>query len=791
MLKNYLKTAIRSLLKHKVFSLINILGLSIGIGIATLLGRYIQEEMSYDQFYEQKSSFFRVYQESKINGRERTGITGSGLLAPTLASTFPEIALAGRTHRVGQPVIEYEGKQFIENRLAYADNSFLELLELVFTEGNPKNALSDPTGFVITEDLAIKLFGKSTDLVGTGLKVGDQLVQVTGVIENLPKNSHYSPKSGFLSNAAMGTFSWNRVGHVTYLRIKEGIAPSVVEERLVGFVEQNILPTLPEGSEFKMGIYPVSDIWLEGGNAQQSGGSKATLYSFGLIAFFILLLAAINYMNLATARSLARAREIGMRKVIGARRGHVMGQFLTESVLLSALAVLLGGFLAEMCTGLFNDLTGKNLEVGFVQNPALLLTLLGFGLAVGLLSGLYPAIFLSAFKPLRVLKSSGKASKTNQNIRRFLVSLQFVISIGLIISTLVVQRQIQYLQNKDLGYNTEQVLAIRLAKADTSEIVKSAFMQLPNVSAVTATNLLPATGDSGATFTIQDDNGEQHRDIVSMASIDYDYLSTMELSLITGRNFDRALATDDMGIIINETLQKKYGWQDPIGKTISMKMQEEVPASVFTVVGVVEDFNMLSLYEPVKPFAFFLKPQFDWGPQYLLTKLNVADVNETVEELKTVYQEIEKDRPFSSLFIDDYFARVYESETKKAQVYLTFSTITIVIACIGLFGLATFVLSQKIKEISIRKILGAGIKDIVQMVSREFVIIILISSLIASPVAYYFLQDWLNSFEYRTSFGLDSIFIGSAIALLLSLATITFQALRIARVNPAQTLKQD
>ena len=790
MVRNYFKTAIRSLFKHRVFSIINILGLSLGIGIATLLGRYIQVEMSYDQFYEHKAQLYRLYQETKINGRERTGITGSGLLAPSLAATIPEVELAGRTHRVGSPVIHYQGQQFIENRLAYADDAFLALMEVEFLQGNVNEALSEPGGFVVTEDLAVKLFGHTDQLIGTQLKVGDRPVTVTGIIKNMPKNSHYSPRSGFLSNAAMGSFSWNRVGHVSYLRLQAGADPVKVEEQLISFVQDNILPTLPDGSELKLGLYPVSDIWLSGGAAQQSGGSTQTLYSFGLIAAFILLLAAINYMNLATARSLVRAREIGMRKVIGARRVHVMTQFLLESVLLSALAVLIGGFLAEMCTGLFNELTGKALEIGFLQNPQILGMLLLFGLALGLLSGLYPALFLSAFKPTRVLKSAGKGSKANRNVRRVLVSLQFIISIGLIISTLVVQQQIQFLQNKDLGYNTEQVLAVRLPQADSSEVMKNAFLQLPQVAEVTATNLMPATGDSGATFSIRDAKGEEHRDILSMASIDYDYLTTMEMRLIMGRNFSRDLITDENAIIINETMQQKYGWQEPLGKTVSMKIGDQAE-QVFTVIGVVEDFNMLSLYESVKPFAFFLKPQFDWGPQYLLTKLNVSEASNTIEQLKTIYQGIEKERPFSGTFIDDYFARVYEAETKKAQVYLTFSAITIAIACIGLFGLATFVLTQKIKEISIRKVLGASIADIIRLVSREFVAIILISSLIASPIAYYFLQDWLNSFEYRTTFGAGSIFIGSLLALLLALSTIALQSLRIARVNPAQTLKQD
>lgn len=788
MVKNYLKTALRSLYKYKAFTVINIFGLSIGIAMATLMGRFIQEELSYDQFYQNKDRIYRVFQESKINGRERTGITGSGMLAPALEDYVPEVEVAGRTHRVGSAVVKHNEQQYVENLLAYADNGFINIMELEFLDGNPKEALSNPTDFVISASLAMKIFGSNDGLIGQAININDRPMQITGVYKDMPKNSHYTPRSGFISNTAMGQFSWNRVGHVTYVRLKEGTDPDNLTEKLSTIVDDNILDVLPEDAMVDIYFYPVPEIWLSGGEKQQSGGSKATIYSFALIAFFMLLLAAINYMNLATARSMRRAKEIGMRKVIGAKRYHVMLQFLVESVLICSFSVLVGGFLAEMCTSIFNDLTGKTVEIGFLQNPELLISLLVFGFILGILSGLYPAVFLSGFKPTRVLKTAATGSKSNRNVRRVLVTLQFVISVGLIISTLVVYKQITYLNTKDLGYNSEQVLAMRLAQADTSEVMKSAMLQLPQVSAITATNLMPATGDSGATFIIRDERGEEHRDILSMASIDYDYLSTMELDLVQGRNFSKEFATDINAILINQTMQAKYGWADPIGKTITIN--EEGPQT-FTIIGVVEDFNMLSLYEPVKPFALFLKPQFDWGPQYLLAKLNVEDAATTIDQLKEVYESIEKNRPFGSTFIDDYFSRVYEAETKKAQVYLTFSIITIVIACIGLFGLATFVLQQKAKEISIRKVLGASMRDIIRLTSREFVIIILISSLIASPLAWYFLQDWLNTFQYRVNMDMLNILVAMIMALLLALITISIQSIRMARTNPAQTLNHE
>lgn len=787
MVRNYIKTAFRSLYKHKGFSIINLFGLSIGIAMATLLGRFIQEELSYDKFYQEKDRMYRLYSENVINGRERGGITGSGLMAPALIESIPEVEIAGRTHRVGSAVIKHDGAQFIETGFAYADNGFLDIIEVEFLDGSPAQALSTPADFVISESLATKIFGKAENLIGRTITINDEDKRITGVIRDMPKNSHYRPRAGFISNSAMTEFSWNRVGHVTYVRLLPNTDPASLTDKFDALATKNILPVLPEDSEVKLGLYPITDIWLSESPGQYGGGSQSSIYAFALIAFFILLLAVINYMNLATARSMKRAKEVGMRKVIGAKREHVMIQFLAESVILCMGSVMIGGFLAEMCTGIFNDLTGKTVVVGFLENPAFLATLLAFGLALGILSGFYPAVFLSAFKPTRVLKSAASGSKTNRNVRRVLVSLQFVISIALVISTLVVYKQVNFISNKDLGYSSEQVLAIPLAQSDTSEIMKTAIMALPEVSAVTATNLMPATGDSGATFIVKDEQNEEHRDIVSMASIDYDYLETMEFSLLEGRNFSPDFATDIHSIIINETMVKKYGWKEPVGQTIHMNGEEEV----YTVVGVVKDFNMLSLYEPVKPFAFFLKPTFDWGGQYLLAKINADDATNTIGQIEEIYTSIEKNRPFGSVFIDDYFERVYQEETRRAQVYLTFSIITILIACIGLFGLVTFVLQQKMKEIGIRKVLGASLTHIVSLISREFIITIIISSLIASPLAYYFMQDWLNGFEYRTSIGIGSFLIAAVFSLLIALLTISTQSLRASRTNPVDTLSHE
>lgn len=789
MLRSYFKTAVRTLITSKSYSIINIFGLSVGVAMTILLGKLIQQELSYDQFYQHKDRMYRVYQENVINGRERVSITNSGMLAPTLKADFPEVEESGNGHRIGSAVVENGDNTFIENSFYYADNGFLEIFELNFLSGNRANALSNPDNIAISESLAIQLFGEINGAVGKTVKVNDKDLIVTGVYEDMPKNMHMVQKKAFISNKAMGQFSWNRVGHLVYIRLKQGTNLEAFQARFPQLVRDNILPILPEDSKVQIKLIPVTDIWLSDDPNQAGGGSWQAIRSYILIATFMILIATINYINLTTAKSMQRAKEIGMRKVVGASRFNLIGQFLLESVVLALASVLTGGFLAEIFTKLFNNLSGKSIEIGFLQDPQMVLLLILFGVILGVVSGLYPALYLSRLKANRILKNLGSSSKGGSTLRRVLVSFQFIISIGLMISTLVVYKQINYLHTKDLGYDSEQVLSVRLAAPDTPGIMKGQMLKIPSVSAASAVNLQPATGDSGATFEITDEAGETHRDIVSMATIDYDYLDLMGIDLLKGRNFDPDFGNEVSKIIVNQTFVEKYGWEEPIGKQIEIGEWEEGEEHVFTIVGVTEDFNMLSLYEEVKPFAFFLSPQFNWGPQYLMVKMASENYQATLSQIQTAYESVEKTRPYSGIFLDDYFELIYAQENQKAKIYLTFSALTILVACIGLFGLATFILQSRMKEISIRKVLGAKMNDIMGLISKEFILIIFISSLIAIPLAYYYSQDWLNSFAYRTSFGVDVFIASVLITLLIAMASISIQALKTARTNPADTLR--
>lgn len=787
MFKNYFKTAFRSLWKNKAFSALNILGLSVGIAAALLLVNYVRYETSFDQFYKDTDRIYRVFQETKFNGRERTGITGSGLLGVTIEEEFPEVEKMGRSQDVYKGLLKLGATKFYESKLQYADNGLMDILEIKFLEGDKLSALDNPNSIVLTETLAAKLFEDVSEAFGKSFYFKEDLLQVTGVIKDLPKNSHYVA-TGFISSSSLNTFSWEYNGHRTYLRLHSKNQKENVNSRLPQIVSKYIQPTLPENYEMKMSLFPISNIHLAG-DAQQGLGDKKSVLSFSLISLFLIIIASINYMNLATARAGRRAKEIGMRKVIGANKRQLIYQFLSESLTISFISVLLGGFIAELCSNFFQELSGKSIEISFLSSGETLIILILFAILIGLLAGMYPAFYLSSFKPITILKQGIRGSRFNRNMRRSLVSIQFIISIGLIMSTLIVAKQLNFIQNKELGYTTEGMISVRLQAADTAEILKREISQIHGVLAVTATNVLPTSGDSGAPFEIIQENGEILKSTVSFAAIDYDYLPSMQMTLVAGRNFSSDFSNNHNSVIVNETLVKKHGWKNPIGQQLIKGRDDNGnPLNEYTVIGVVKDFNMMSLYRGVKPFALFLKPKFDYGAQYLFVKLENNNVTASLNAIQEAYESFDSETPFTYSFIDDYIARVYLAESQKGKLYLSFSIITIVIACLGLFGLAALILQQRIKEISIRKVLGASVNNIVSLISVEFVSIIIISTVIAAPIAYHLMQNWLATFEYQIEMGW-LIFIAAGIfALVLALLTITFQSIRTARSNPVDVL---
>lgn len=786
MIKQYLKASARNFTKHKVNTLINIFGLSVAVTAAILLYGYVRFELSYDKGYDNKERIYRVTNHSKFGDRVRAGITGSGMLAPTLEAEIPEVELAGRRYYFRQPVVQFKDKKFKQSSAYYADPNLTKILEFKYLKGDSESALAEPNSVVLTKETAQKIFENVDEAIGKQLLINQVTMQVTGVIEDIPENNHFTP-SMLISMSTMTDIRWDRMGTVTYVLLREGLSKSVIEDKMGKMVEKLMLGDPDNGFTVWFDLFPVLDIHLAKDKNQHGKGNINMLYALSMVAVFILLIACINYMNLATARSSQRAKEIGVRKVVGAMRKQISFQFLIEAMFISTLSVVLGSGMALLFQDAFVQLIGVPAAIDFFNRETLFL-LVGLALSVGIISGSYPSLVLSRFKPVLILKGN-YPSMGSQVLRRVLVAFQFTISIVLIISTLIVYQQIDYLLNKDLGFNKDAVYSVALGAPDTNGVLKQKYLQHPNIKAVTSSNLMPATGDSGATFSIQNEEGETFEDNVSMATIDNDYLSMMEIELVQGRMFDNS-SSGLNSIIVNETLVKKYGWKEPIGKFISTWGDGEGdPMEKYVIQGVVKDFNMLSLYQNVQPFAFFKKPKFNWGRKYLFLKLDGRNLLETVTYIQEEFESFDKKSVFTGSFLDAHLESIYRKEQKTARIFLVFAVLTIAIACLGLFGLATFSLQRRIKEISIRKVLGARLGNIVKLVTIEFIAIILISGLIAIPVVYYLMEKWLDSFSYHIDVTILTLISGVFVALIIAMLTVSIEAFRTAKANPASTLK--
>lgn len=789
MINQYFKISVRSFSKHKIYSLINVFGLSVGVASSILLYSYVSYELSYDKAYDNQESIFRITNHSKFGDRIRKGITGSGLLAPTLEEEIPEVKLAGRRHRFGQSVVQIGDSKFRQSRVYYADPNLTKILEFEYLLGDAETSLEAPNSIVLSKTTAIKMFESESAAIGKNLLVNQVLMQVTGVIEDVPSNSNFVPQM-LVSMSTMEGISWDRMGTVSYALLEEGVSADLVDEKMTEMVDRLNLGEPEEGFTVWFDLFPIADIHLSTDKDQDGRGNRGMVYALSLIAVFILLIASINYMNLATARSSQRAKEIGVKKVIGAVRLQISLQFLVEAFFISFISVTIGGLLAFIFQNAFTSMTGIPPSIDFLS-AGILLKLFALALIVGLISGSYPAMILSSFKPVTILKGI-HPNLGSQGLRRVLVAFQFIISIILIVSTIVIYNQIDYLQNKDLGFNKEAIYVVRLGKKDPGGILKQAYLQHPSIKGVAASNLMPATGDSGATFMITDDKGEVSKDIVSMATIDNDYLKLMEMELVSGEMFAEGNATSANSIVVNEALVNKYGWTEPLGKYILKGGREEGdPIQKFVVEGVVKDFNMLSLYQSIQPFAFFKKPTFDWGAQYLFLKLDHGTIVETVAFIQKEFETFDGQNLFSGRFLDDHLESTYQKEEKTAQVFLVFATLTITIASLGLLGLATYSMERRTKEISIRKVLGANLGNIIKLVSVEFLVIITVSSLVAAPCAYFFMGKWLGSFKYHIDISIFTMLTGSVVVLLIAMLTVSTQAARTARANPANTLKYE
>lgn len=809
MIRNYWKITVRNLLKNKGFTAINIFGLAIGLATCLLILFYVTDELSFDRFNKNADRIYRIDGDLMFGGSHFIIAACPGTVGPTAKSELPEVEDFVRFRGYGGFVVRKGNQNLQENRVIYADSGLFKVFTLPMISGDPGSALKDPRSVVITENTANKYFG-NTDVVGKNLIVDDTtLLKVTGVIENIPSNSHFN----FDFFVSLSTSDESRVDNwlsnnfSTYLLLKKGADEKKVQEKLekmilryvepqaIQAVHMNLEEFKKSGGFLNYSLMPLTDIHLYSNKSAELGvnGNIQYVYIFSLIALLILIIACVNFMNLSTARSSGRAKEVGVRKVLGSARKNLIGQFLFESILISFISLVLGLVLVSISIPYFNQLTGKQLDGSIFSNAWLTPALIVLMLIVGLLAGSYPAFFLSSFKPVEVLKGKLSAGFKSSFLRSGLVVFQFFISISLIIGTIVIYTQLKFIQNKDVGFDRQHVLVLNntdplgsRAKAFEQELLK-----IPGITNATMTGFLPTNGwRSDNPFFKEAVLNPQNAISMQVWSVDENYIPTLDMKIASGRNFSKDFPADSSGLIVNEAAAKLLGMQDPVNKKlyylddINGNGESLTP---FHIVGVVKDFNFNSLRSVVTPVALMYKKQ----TSCMAFRINTKDIPSLIAAVERKWEQMAPGQPFSYSFMDDDFNRIYQSDQKVGKIFISFALFAILIACLGLFGLITYAAQQRTKEIGIRKVLGASELNVAGLLSKDFLKLIIIAFLVAFPIAWWAMNEWLQQFAYRITINWWMFLMAGLVAMLIGLITVSFQAIKAAIANPVDSLRSE
>lgn len=798
MFRNYFKTAIRNLLRNKTYAAINITGLAVGIAACLLIGIYILHEMSFDKFHDKATRLVRVTMDYNFgDAATKTASTGTKV-GPEFARTFPEVEAYTRTLKYAR-VVKYEDKLFEEKNFLYADSAFFTMFSFPLIAGDAATALSGPDKIVITKEMARKYFG-SADPMGKILRIGDTKdFMVTGVAENPPLNSQiqFDFIASFSSLNAYKREIWWEANYITYLQLSPGTDIKSLQDRVTAFMKKVTKEELKaEGSNYlTYHLEPLTSVHLHSKlDGFEPNNNITYIYILAVVAFLILCIASVNYTNLATAQSATRTAEIGIRKVMGAARFQVFRQFIGESLLITVFAMVLSLLIAYIGLPYFNDLSGKELDPAILFQPSTMLVLVITGITVSLAAGFYPAMVLSNLKLINILKSGFSFTSGGGGIRKSLIVFQFAISIFLLIATTVVLQQLNYIHNKELGYDKEHVLVLPLdhtMRPRYTELKKS-FAAIPQVKNVGAAYEDPT--EIGWGDGISAGEGATAKEItVNALPVDEDFVKTLNISIIAGSDYTysdvQQLDTSNRGqnirysYMLNEAAVKALGWtpEEAIGKTISKGFPGTVKA-------VVKDFHFRSFHNPITPLVIFLDFRL---PQNIFVKITGDDIPATLRQLEATWKERVRHRPFEYHFLDEDYAALYKTEERTAGVFSTFSLLAIVLACLGLFGLTAYAVVQRTKEIGIRKILGATIPDIVSLLSKDFLLLVLIAIVVASPLAWFAANRWLEDFTYRINIEWWVFVVAGIMALVIALATISFQAVKAALSNPVKSLRTE
>ena len=805
MLNNLIKHSLKSFKRQRAYIIINVLGLSIGIACSLLITLFVLNETGYDSFNVKKERIFRVILNGKLGGQELIAAFSPSVMGPSLVKEFPEVEDFLRMNGAGPTVVEYDKQTFMEDNLVEADSSFFNFFSIPVLKGDLPNLLNAPRKVILSESTAKKIFGDENPIDKT-LKIGSDTIQynVTGVFKDLPGNSHFEANmiSSYMTNPRSNDQVWMNNNLATYLLLKPNSSYLTVNEKFNDLVIKYIGPELQKqiglsvsefiakGNVYRFYLQNLSDIHLDTSIQQQFKASSDPkfLKIFGSIAILIVLIAAINFMNLSTAQASQRAKEVGIKKLAGSTRGMLITQFLSESFILTLISLVFALIFIKVSLPYFNNLLGTSLALKLFSLWYAIPVLLIFTLIVSFLAGSYPALFLSSYNPSVVLKGNTRNSKINGRLRRVLVVFQFAASILLIIGTLVMYRQIKYMLNKDVGFSKDQILVINRADALGTKLksFKEAVQAIPGVIKTASSTAVPGRKNNVNGYLL--DGRKDESFLMTTFWIDYDFPETYGMTLVSGRSFDRSFTTDQEACLLNESAIKNFGITD-LEKTRVIHPHSSGP-TYMPIIGVVKDFNFESLRNPIQPLIFKFKTDDNlWG--YISVKIPARDYTGTINKIEKIWKEYTANSPLQYYFIDEDFEQMYIQEKQNAQMAVIFSILAIFIASLGLFGLTSYTVEQRTKEIGVRKAMGSSITGIYIEISKEIIVLVSISALIAWPVIYYYAGKWLENFYYKINLGVFSFIAGLSIALGIAILTISYRVLRAASVNPAQSLKYE
>jgi putative ABC transport system permease protein len=808
MLKNFFLITLRNTIRDKAYFILNVLGLSLGIAGSILILLYVQHELSYDKFHAKADRTYRLNGYAKLEGKEMSMAVSAPPQARVFKEEFPEVEEATRYYYANDQKVTYENVTYHEKRFYYADPNFLEIFNFPLVKGDPNTALQKPFSVIITSEMAEKLFGQNDPMGKNIVLNNDKVYQVTGVVQKVPVNTHFrfDYLASFNSLELSKSEFWLSQMLETYIVIQKDYPYKKLEAKFVGLMDKYVLPQIQQLIPIKVNSYkefealgniylftlqPLNELHF---NTQylygyDQGTDRVYIYFFSVVAIFLLFIACINFMNLSTAKFSYRSKEVGIKKVVGSSRSQLISQFLSESLIITVVAMIISLTLVELVLPSFNRFTEKDLAIGYLSHWYVLPSLLAGTLFIGFLAGTYPAFYLSSFNPSEILKAKFNSGSGNIRLRSVLVVIQFSITIILLISTFVVASQLKFIRSKDLGFNRENILVVKNTGdlADYAETFREQVSKLPGVVQASRSWTFPGEPYYGSTYQIQGDSLNKMYQFEIIQG-DYDFLPLLGFKIKSGRNFSRDYATDNKAILINENAVKFLGLKDPVGTRLTTP-NGQGGQDVFEIIGVFGDVFYKSFHEKIEPMMLALST--DKNNAYTLVRLKGDDLSGTVKQVEKTWKELMPGQAFEYVFMDQNFDKLYHAEIRAGKVFTIFSVLAVFVACLGLLGLSAFSAEKRTKEIGIRKVHGASVPVILRLLSTEIIVLISISSLIAWPVVYYFMHRWLQNFAYQTQMHFLTFLLSSCIGLAIAISVVIYQSLKVARVNPVEALKYE